>query len=93
MKVILMKLYFEVMEFMPDRPFELDRALFTRKTLMSATMTALQKPDGARHCHWHFFRRLVAKTPTCQFGETVESTCAPFQFALSSRHWVKWSVR
>ena len=31
------------------------------------------------------FRRLVAKTLARQFGKAVESTCAPFQFALSTR--------
>ena len=31
------------------------------------------------------FRRLIAKTLARQFGKVVESACAPFQFALSTR--------
>ena len=31
------------------------------------------------------FRRLVARTQARQFGKAVEATCAPFQFALSTR--------
>ena len=54
---------------------------------MSATMTALQKPDGGVRgiATGTSFRRLVAKTLARQFGKAVESTCAPFQFALSTR--------
>ena len=57
------------------------------KAFMSATMTALQKPDeGVRGiATGTSFRRLVAKTLARQFGKAVESTCAPFQFALSTR--------
>ena len=54
---------------------------------MSATMTALQKPDGGVRgiATGTSFRRLVARTLARQFGKAVEATCAPFQFALSTR--------
>ena len=55
--------------------------------MCSATMTALQKPDGGGVrgiATGTSFRRLVAKCPARQFGKAVES-CAPFQFALSTR--------
>ena len=57
------------------------------KAFMSATMTALQKPDGGVRgiATGTSFRRRVAKTLARQFGKAVESTCAPFQFALSTR--------
>ena len=44
---------------------------------MSATMTALQKPDGGARggiATGRSFRRLVAKTLARQFGKVVEST-------------------
>ena len=129
----------EVMEFVPDRPLELDFKLFTkclqnapsgcaqglevaptrcceralmiqkcsssssgqqkiarlhlsmpetiRSAFMSASMTALQKPDGRVRgiATGTSFRRLVARTLARQFGKAVEATCAPFQFALSTR--------
>ena len=54
---------------------------------MAATMTALQKPDsGVRGiATGTTFRRLVAKTLARQFGKAVEATCAPYQFALSTK--------
>ena len=54
---------------------------------MSASMTALQKPDGGVRgiATGTSFRRLVARTLARQFGKAVEATCAPFQFALSTR--------
>ena len=57
------------------------------KAFMSATMTALQKPDGGVRgiATGTSFRRLVAKTLARQFGKAVEATCAPFQFALLTR--------
>ena len=57
------------------------------RTFMLATMTALQKKDGGVRgiATGTSFRRLVAKTLARQFGKVVESTCAPFQFALSTR--------
>ena len=50
-------------------------------------MTALQKPDGGVRgiATGTSFRRLVAKTLARQFSKQVETTCAPFQFALSTR--------
>ena len=54
----------------------------TRVAFMSATMTALQKPDGG--ATGTSFRRLVAKTLARQFSKQVEATCSPFQFALST---------
>ena len=128
----------DVMEFVPDRPVQLDLTLFTkclrnapsgsasgpggctnemlrvclddhelfqllfraaedfatadmpepvRKAFMSATMTALQKPDGGVRgiATGTSFRRLVSRTLARQFGKAVEATCAPFQFALSTR--------
>ena len=59
----------------PTRPFLL------------ATMTALRKKDGGVRgiATGTSFRRLVAKTLARQFGAAVEATCAPFQFALSTR--------
>ena len=58
-----------------------------RKVFMSTTMTALQKPDGGVRgiATGTSCRRLVAKTLARQFGKAVEATCAPFQFALSTR--------
>ena len=49
-------------------------------------MTALRKPDGGVRgiATGTSFRRLVAKTLARQFGKVVESTCAPFQVALST---------
>ena len=46
-----------------------------------------RKPDGGVRgiATGTSFRRLVAKTLARQFGKVVESTCAPFQFALSTR--------
>ena len=57
------------------------------RAFMAATMTALRKPDGGVRgiATGTSFRRLVAKTLARQFGKVVESTCAPFQFALSTR--------
>ena len=129
-----MAIHQNVMEFVPERPVELDVALFTkclrsapsgsasgpggctnemlrvclddhelfqllfraaedtakadmpesvRKAFMSATMTALQKPDAC--AAGTSFRRLVARMLARQFGKAVEATCAPFQFALSTR--------
>ena len=54
---------------------------------MAATMTALQKPDGGVRgiATGTSFRRLVARTLARQFGKAVEATCAPFQFAFSTR--------
>ena len=54
---------------------------------MSASMTALQKPDGGVRgmATGTSFRRFVARTLARQFGKAVEATCAPFQFALSTR--------
>ena len=59
----------------------------TRVAFMSATMTALQKPDGGVRgvATGTSFRRLVAKTLARQFSKRVEATCVPFQFALSTR--------
>ena len=58
----------------------------TRVACMSATMTALQKLDGrVRGVATGTSRRLVAKTLARQFSKQVEATCAPFQFALSTR--------
>ena len=63
-----------------------DRPEPTRPFLL-ATMTALQKKDGGVRgiATGTSFRRLVAKTLARQFGAAVEATCAPFQFALSTR--------
>ena len=46
---------------------------------MSASMTALQKPDGGVRgtATGTSFRRLVARTLARQFGKAVEATCAP----------------
>ena len=54
---------------------------------MSARMTPLSKPDGGIRgiATGTVFRRLVAKTLARQFGPVVEESCAPFQFALSTR--------
>ena len=54
---------------------------------MLATMTALQKREGGVRgiATGTSFRRLVAKTLARQFMDQVEETCAPFQFALSTR--------
>ena len=54
---------------------------------MLATMTALRKRDGGVRgiATGSSFRRLVAKTLARQFMEQVEESCAPFQFALSTR--------
>ena len=55
--------------------------------LMLATMTGLQKRDGGVRgiATGTSFRRLVAKVLARQFSDAVEATCAPFQFALSTR--------
>ena len=55
--------------------------------LMSARLTALNKPDGgvrgiATGCS---LRRLVARALAKQFGSAFEAECAPFQYALSTR--------
>ena len=57
------------------------------RAFMAAYMTALQKPDGSVRgiATGTTFRRLVARTLARQFGKAVESVCAPFQFALSTR--------
>ena len=57
----------------------------TRETLEE--LTAFSKPDGGVRgiATGTSFRRLVAKTLARQFGKVVESTCVPFQFALSTR--------
>ena len=58
------------------------------KAFMFATMTALQKPEGGGVrgiATSTSFRRFVAKCLARQFGKAVESACAPFQFALSTR--------
>ena len=57
------------------------------KPFMTATMTALSKKDGGvlGIATGTSFRRLVAKTLARQFMKEVERTCAPFQFALSTR--------
>ncbi len=57
------------------------------KPFMTATMTALSKKDGGVRgiATGTSFRRLVAKTLARQFMKEVERTCAPFQFALSTR--------
>ena len=46
-----------------------------------------QKPDGGVRgiATGTSFPRLVARTLARQFGKAVEATCAPFQFALSTR--------
>ena len=51
---------------------------------MLVTMTVLQKREGGVH-GIATGTSLVAKTLARQFMEQVESTCAPFQFALSTR--------
>ena len=50
-------------------------------------MTALAKKDGGERgiATGTSFRRLVAKSLARQFAKDVESVCAPFQFALSTR--------
>ena len=55
--------------------------------LMLATMTGINKRDGGVRgiATGTSFRRLVAKVLARQFSEAVEATCAPFQFALSTR--------
>ena len=57
------------------------------RSLMLATMTALQKRDGGVRgiATGTSFRRLVAKTLARQFSDAVEAACAPLQFALSTR--------
>ena len=52
-----------------------------------ATLTALQKRGGGVRgiATGTSFRRLVAKTLARQFMGEVEQSCAPFQFALSTR--------
>ena len=52
-----------------------------------ATMTALRKKTEATRgiATGTTFRRLVARTLARQFVREVEKTCAPFQFALSTR--------
>ena len=55
--------------------------------LMLATMTGLQKRDGGvrRIATGTSFHRLVANVLARQFSDASEATCAPFQFAPSSR--------
>ena len=57
------------------------------QSFMLATMTALRKKDGGVRgiATGSSFRRLVAKTLAKQFSTAVNDTCAPFQFALSTR--------
>ena len=57
------------------------------RSLMLATMTALQKNDGGVRgiATGTVFRRLVAKVLARQFSDEVEVACAPLQFALSTR--------
>ena len=57
------------------------------RSLMLATMTALQKNDGGVRgiATGTVFRRLVAKVLARQFSDEVEAACAPLQFALSTR--------
>ena len=57
------------------------------RSFMLARMTALRKKDGGVRgiATGTSFRKLVAKTLARQFGKVVESVCAPFQFALSTR--------
>ena len=57
------------------------------KAFFFATFTALQKKDGGVRgiATGSVFRRLVAKTLAKQFSSAVETACAPFQFALSTR--------
>ena len=57
------------------------------RAFMTATMMALQKKDGGARgiATRPSFRRLIAKTLARQFGKQMESACAPFQFALSTR--------
>ena len=54
---------------------------------MSARMTPLSKPDGGIRgiTTGTVLRRLVAKTLARQCGPVYEASCAPFQFALSTR--------
>ena len=64
-----------------------DRPESARKAFTSATVTALQKPNGGVRgiATGTSFRRLVARTLARQFRKAVAATCAPFQFALSTR--------
>ena len=57
------------------------------KVFIMASMTALRKSDGGVRgiATGTSFRRLVARTLARQFMREVEKTCAPFQFALSTR--------
>ena len=57
------------------------------RAFMTATVTALRKPDGGARgiekgtsC-----RRQVTKTLARQFGKVAEAVCATFQFAVSTR--------
>ena len=55
------------------------------RSLMLATMTALQKNDGSvRGIARTVFRHLMAKVLARQFSDEVEAACAPLQFALST---------
>ena len=57
------------------------------RAYMTARLTALQKPRGGVRgiATGATFRRLVARTLAKQFAEEVESACAPYQFAMSTR--------
>jgi hypothetical protein len=57
------------------------------EALVAARLTALQKPDGGVRgiATGTTLRRLVARTLARQYVGEVESACAPFQFALSTR--------
>ena len=63
------------------------RAPEVSKVFFSATLIALQKEDGGVRgiATGSSFRRMVAKTSPRQFSSEVETACAPFQFALSTR--------
>ena len=63
------------------------RAFREALPFLHAAMTALQKKDGGVRgmASGTSFRRLVAKTLARQFSVAVETTCAPFQLALSTR--------
>ena len=57
------------------------------RAFQKAHMTALAKKDGGVRgiATGTSFRRLVAKSMARHFAKEVESVCAPFQFALSTR--------
>ena len=66
--------------------FARDETPDVTRSIMLATMTALQKDGGVRGiATGTSLRRLVAKTLARQFSAAVETTCAPFQFAMSTR--------